>query len=55
MKPVYVSVGHLVSLETAVKIVKHCVLNSKIPEPVWQAHKLATEERKKVQAKRKAL
>lgn len=55
VKPVYVSVGHLVSLETAVKIVKHCVLNSKIPEPVWQAHKLATEERKKVQAKRKAL
>lgn len=55
VKPVYVSVGYLVSLETAVKIVKHCVLNSKIPEPVWQAHKLATEERKKVQAKRKGL
>jgi len=55
VKPVYVSVGHLVSLETAVKIVKHCVLNSKIPEPVWQAHKIATEERRRVQTKRKAL
>jgi len=35
VKPVYVSVGHLISLGTAVKIVKHCVLNSKIPEPIW--------------------
>jgi deoxyribonuclease V len=54
-KPIYVSVGHLVSLETAVKIVKHCVRNSKIPEPIWQAHKIATEERKRVQAKHKPL
>ena len=43
-KPVYVSVGHLVSLETAVKIVKHCVRDSRIPEPLLQAHKIATAE-----------
>jgi len=55
VKPVYVSVGHLVSLETAVKIAKHCVRNSKLPEPIWQAHKIATEERKRVQAKHKTL
>jgi deoxyribonuclease V len=55
VKPVYVSVGHLVSLETAVKIAKKCVHNSKIPEPILQAHKIATEERRRVLAKRKVL
>jgi deoxyribonuclease V len=43
-KPVYVSVGHTVSLETAAKIVKHCS-KTRIPEPLLQAHKLATNER----------
>jgi deoxyribonuclease V len=54
-KPVFVSVGHLISLETAVKIVKHCALNSRIPEPILQAHKIASEEKRKVQAKHKTL
>jgi len=48
-KPVYVSVGHLISLETAVKLTKHCARNSRIPEPILQAHKIASEERRKVQ------
>lgn len=43
-KPIYVSIGHMVSLETAVKIVKHCS-KKRIPEPLLQAHKLATKER----------
>ena len=43
-KPVFVSIGHMASLETAVKIVKHCA-RSRIPEPLLQAHKLATKER----------
>ena len=55
VKPVYVSIGHLISLRTAVKIAKHCVRNSKIPEPLWQAHKIASEERRKVHADRKTL
>ena len=55
MKPVFVSVGHLTSLGTAVEIVKHCVRNSRIPEPILQAHKIASEEKRKVQAKRKPL
>jgi deoxyribonuclease V len=54
-KPLFVSVGHLTSLETAVKIAKHCVLNSRIPEPILQAHKIAAEEKQKVQARRKTL
>jgi deoxyribonuclease V len=43
-KPVYVSIGHMVSLETAVKIVCHCSKN-RIPEPLLQAHNLATKTR----------
>lgn len=50
VKPVYVSVGHLISLETAVNIVKRCVRHSKIPEPILMAHKIASEERRKLQA-----
>src|SRR3972149_1741030 len=48
-KPVYVSVGHLISLETAVKLTKHCARNSRIPEPILQAHRIASEEKRKVQ------
>lgn len=47
-KPVYVSVGHMVSLETAVKIVKHCARHNRIPEPILKAHKLATAEKRKI-------
>jgi len=43
-KPIYVSIGHMVSLKTAVRMVKHCA-KSIIPEPLLQAHKLATKER----------
>ncbi len=44
VKPVYVSIGNMVSLQTATKIVKHCA-KSRIPEPLRWAHNLATEER----------
>jgi deoxyribonuclease V len=43
-KPIYVSIGNRVSLETAVKIIKHCS-KTRIPEPLLQAHNLATKER----------
>ena len=43
-KPIYVSIGNMVSLETAVKITKHCT-KGKIPEPLLQAHNLATKQR----------
>jgi deoxyribonuclease V len=55
VKPVYVSVGHLLSLGTAVEITKHCVLNSRIPEPILQAHKIAAEKKREVEEKRKTL
>lgn len=46
-KPLYVSVGHKVSLERAVEIVKHCIKIHRIPEPILTAHKIANEEKRK--------
>ncbi|MGC9345961.1 MAG: deoxyribonuclease V [Candidatus Bathyarchaeales archaeon] len=47
-KPIYVSVGHMVSLETAIKIVKHCARYNRIPEPILKAHEIATAEKRKI-------
>jgi len=46
-KPLYVSVGHMISLETAIKIVKHCACPNRIPKPILKAHEIATLEKRK--------
>ena len=46
VKPVYVSVGHKVSLESAINIVLHCAPKYRIPEPIGQAHKAAQETKR---------
>jgi deoxyribonuclease V len=48
-KPVYVSVGHKISLNTAVNIVKHCTPKGRVPRPIQLAHTLALEEKRKIQ------
>jgi deoxyribonuclease V len=48
LKPIYVSVGHMISLETAIEVVKQCTLHNRVPEPVLQAHRMATAEKRKV-------
>jgi len=47
-KPIYVSVGHMISLTTAVKIVKQCISIHRIPEPILKAHQIATAEKRKI-------
>lgn len=47
-KPVYVSVGHMISLETAIRIVKNCVLSTRIPEPIALAHRNAAVEKRRI-------
>jgi len=42
VKPVYVSVGHRVSLETAVAWVMRCVTRYRLPETTRWAHRLAS-------------
>jgi deoxyribonuclease V len=52
-QPVYVSVGHKVSLERAIEIVEHCMKSGRIPEPIRVAHELATQEKMKYRQKQK--
>ncbi len=47
-KPVYVSVGHKVSLKRAIEIIKHCTQNHRIPAPIRAAHTAAGEEKRKL-------
>jgi deoxyribonuclease V len=47
-KPVYVSVGHMISLETAIKIVKHCTCHKRIPEPILKAHEIGALAKRKI-------
>jgi deoxyribonuclease V len=47
-RPVYVSVGHKVSLETAIDIVGGCTRAHRIPEPTRRAHLVASEERRRL-------
>ncbi len=51
-KPMYVSIGHKVSLERALEIVKHCTRNHRIPEPILTAHKIANYEKGKYRKSR---
>ncbi len=41
VKPVYVSPGHLIDLETAVDLTLHCCPRYKLPEPTRWAHRVA--------------
>ena len=41
--PIFVSAGHMITLETAVKIVKNFLVKFKIPEPTRLAHNLANK------------
>ncbi|MDZ7754387.1 MAG: deoxyribonuclease V [Gammaproteobacteria bacterium] len=45
VKPVYVSIGHRVSLETAVALVMSCTTRFRLPETTRAAHRLASVEK----------
>jgi len=49
-KPLYVSVGHEVSLRRAVEIVLECTRRYKLPEPIRSAHRLAGEAKRQLQS-----
>jgi len=51
-KPLYVSIGHRVSLEKAIEVVKHCTNIHRIPEPIFTAHKMASEEKRRYRKSR---
>lgn len=41
VKPVYISVGHLADLESALTLVRRCTPKYRLPEPIRQAHHAA--------------
>ena len=47
-KPVYVSVGHKISLNKAISVVRHFSHRNRVPEPIREAHRIANEEKKKL-------
>jgi deoxyribonuclease V len=47
-KPLYVSIGHMISLETAINVTQHCIRDHLIPEPLLRAHAIATSEKRKI-------
>ena len=47
-KPIYVSVGHMISLKTAIQLVQHCTYQNRVPAPLAKAHEIATLEKKKI-------
>lgn len=42
VKPLYVSIGHRLCLETAIRLVLACTRNYRLPETTRQAHRLAS-------------
>ena len=45
VKPVFVSPGHLITLEESVELVRRCVLKHRLPEPTRLAHDTVNEYR----------
>jgi deoxyribonuclease V len=43
VKPVYISVGHKISLETAIKTIVECLRGYRLPEPTRLADRLASQ------------
>jgi deoxyribonuclease V len=46
VQPVFVSVGHKVTLEDAINIIMKCISGYRIPEPTRQAHLLVNALRR---------
>lgn len=45
VRPVYVSIGHRVSLDSAIRFVLACTTRYRLPETTRRAHRLASEQR----------
>jgi deoxyribonuclease V len=48
-KPIIISIGHRISLETAIKVTKTCIKGHRLPEPTFFAHQVANDEKKKIE------
>jgi deoxyribonuclease V len=48
VKPLFVSPGHRVSIETAPEVVLFCCTRYRLPEPTRAAHNMVTELKKTI-------
>ncbi|MFQ6074952.1 MAG: endonuclease V [Candidatus Bathyarchaeia archaeon] len=46
--PIFVSPGHLISLESSIMVVKASIRGHKMPEPLYHAHRLANEDKRRI-------
>jgi deoxyribonuclease V len=46
-KPVFVSIGHKIDLQTSIKVIQQCTKGYRIPEPTRLAHNMVTRLRNK--------
>ncbi len=44
-KPIYISPGHRVSLKSSIEIVKRCIINHRLPEPLHISDKISKDIR----------
>jgi deoxyribonuclease V len=49
-RPIFVSPGHKIGLDSSLKMVKACLIDHKLPEPLWLAHRLANNEKRRVRS-----
>lgn len=54
-KPIYVSPGHRVSLQKAVEVVRQTLREHKLPEPLHEAHKVASKVRRRLRQETKGI
>jgi deoxyribonuclease V len=47
-KPIFISPGHKVSLKSSIIVVTNCISFHKLPIPLYYAHKLANEEKRRI-------
>lgn len=50
VKPLYVSVGHMVDLSSAISMVLSCLRGTRLPEPQRAAHQVTAELKRRVKA-----
>ncbi len=46
-RPIFVSPGHRIGLTSTLKLVTACLYGHKFPEPLWLAHRVANDEKRR--------
>jgi len=48
-KPIFISPGHLIGLDTSLRIVKNCIQGNRLPEPLQMAHYYANRVKRELE------